>query len=170
MAARNLVETSVFAIIDYIKSNIATALNSIASERADNLVTTEAPANYYYYANVQVYQAPAIFVVPENIDFRKRELGANFIDAIIRTNVVAVVEDRDSKRLTTKAWRYQAALHQVLDQVEIDAGNNDVRIKIVITAATFSPIYTASGDLENPQGIFRQEIVLDVDVHHFEKT
>lgn len=166
-ATRHLIETAVDLVTDQIKANIGTALADIRVNRADNFVTMEPPRDYFIYPKAKGYRTPAVFVIGDRIDFLKERRGANHINAAIRLNVTVLIEDKDAERLTTKAYRYQAALHQVLDQVRLNSADNKATLTCVIQSAGFSPLYTnlADGD---PQAVFRKEVSLEMDVFQFE--
>jgi len=169
MSARHLAEISTTLLLDYIQNNIEAALGKVSIDRADNLVSLEKPKSYFYYSNIKGLQLPAIIAIAEDIDFRKKEKQANFINAIIRTNVVCLVEDIDTKKLQLKAWRYQAALHEILDQAEIENSAKTVKDIIVITSARFSPTYTESDNPNDGRSIFRKEALLELEINHYEK-
>jgi hypothetical protein len=99
------------------------------------------------------------------MNFQKAEMGANHITARGLVTVSIVVEDKDREKLTIKAWRYQAALHEILDQVILDV--TGAKIFLIVTDAVFSPIFTA-GKADGPTGVFRQEMALSVEAQHRE--
>lgn len=168
MTGRQLIETDIDLIETQIKSNIATALADVRTQRADPTVSTEPPNGYYIYEKSQAYRCPAVFIIGDRIDFKKLEKQANFIDAVSRINVTVLIEDKDAERLTIKAWRYQAALHEVLDQVQLTSADSRVKITIVVMNASFSPLYSLTQDPTAANAIFRKEVVLECDVHHYE--
>lgn len=165
MSARQLVETSSRLIRDCIKANIAAELAALRTDRSDNSVGTEIPQNYFFYENANVYRSPAIFIIADTMDFRKTEMGANHINARTLYKVSAVIEDRSEDYLTIKAWRYQAVLHEILDQTELEDTVENVKIVITVSEATFSPTFTTSGTQPNN---FRKEVLLNCEVYHFE--
>lgn len=164
MSARHLVETASTLIRDNIKANISTALGNIRTDRADAFVTTEIPQSYYFY-EAQGYRSPVVFIIADNINFRKEERGANFISATIRYNISVLIEDRTEPYLTTKAWRYQAALHEVLDQTQLADSGSKIKVITIVKRATFSPTFTKSG--ESP-ALFRKEVLLECDAEIYE--
>lgn len=168
--AQNLTETTVILIRDYLKANMAQALASIRTERADAQVTTEAPKNnnYFIAPRQAVYNAPGVFIISDRIDFRLGSKQANHINALVRVYVSVVVEDRDTTRLTIKAYRYQAALHQLLAQTSLTTATNDVKLIVKVTDATYSPEYTNAQKSGDPQGVFRKEVLLTCEVEHYE--
>lgn len=167
MSVRHLVETAVDLVKAKLQTELPAALNDIRINRADNLVTLEPPRDYYVYPKAMGYRTPAVFVIGDRIDFLKERRGANHINAAIRVNVTVLVEDKDAERITRKAYRYQAAIHQVLDQKRLFSADGDAALTVVIQSASYSPLYSnlAAGD---PQAVFRQEIALELDVFQFE--
>lgn len=165
---RHLVETAVDLIVGQLKTALPTALQDIRINRADNSVTMEPPRDYYIYPRSQGYRAPAVFVIGDRIEFLKDQKQANFIDATCRVNISVLVEDKDSERLMRKSYRYQAAIHQVLDQAVLQSADGQARMTVVIMNASFSGIYSnlKEGD---PQSVFRQEVALECDVQNYEQ-
>lgn len=167
MATRHLVETAVDLVTKQIRDNIGTALADIRVNRGDNKVTMEVPRDYFIYPRAKGYRTPAVFVIGDRIDFLKERRGANHINAAVRLNVTVLIEDKDAEKITTKAYRYQAALHQVLDQARLIPADNQAMLTAVIQSAGFSPLYSnlTEGD---PQAVFRKEVSLEIDVFQFE--
>jgi len=165
---RHLVETAVDSIVSKLKTDLPTALSGIRQNRGDNLVTMEPPRDYYIYPRAQGYRTPAVFVIGDRIDFLKAQRQANFISASCRVNISVLVEDKDAERLMRKSYRYQSAVHQVLDQQPLISADNQARMTVVIQNASFSAIYS-NVEPSNPQAVFRQEISLECDVYDFEQ-
>lgn len=167
MATRHLVETAVDAIKTKLEADLPAALTDVRINRGDNFVTMEPPRDYYIFEKAKGYRTPAVFIIGDRIDFLKERRGANHINAAIRVNVTVLVEDKDAERLTTKAYRYQAAMHQVLDQQRLQSADLEASLTLVIQSAGFSPLYSnlQPGD---PQAVYRKEIVLEIDVFQFE--
>ena len=165
--ARHLVETAVNLIQAKIKADIAGALSDIRINRGDALVTTEQPQSYFITESAQGFRAPAIFIIPEEMNM-SLDRGANHINAAIKINITVVVEDRDTTRLAIKAWRYQAALDQVLQLQSLTSADLAVTIKTKVDTALFGQIYTASQEAGNTQGVFRKEVSLSLTVEHYE--
>lgn len=165
--SRQLVEISVDAIIAKLKADLPTALADVRLNRADNLVTMESPRDYYIYPRAKGYRTPAVFVIGDRIDFQKDRKGANHVNAAVRINVSFLVEDKDAERLMRKSYRYQAAVHEVLDQAVLTSPDTSARMTLVIQNAAFSGLYS---NLEpgDPQAVYRQEISLEVDCFQFE--
>lgn len=165
--AENLTETTIILIRNYIKANISAALASVRTERADAYVTTEPPQSYFISETNAAYRCPAVFIIPEHINF-SLERGQNHINAKVRVNVSVVVEDRDTEHLAIKVWRYQAALHQILVETRLTTVSGDVTLVVKVADASFSSTYTAAQEAGNPQGAFRKEVALECDVEHWE--
>lgn len=167
--ARFLVETDVNLIIAQIKSAIPAALQSIRDDRADGKVTTIVPKLYYISDQNIGYQSPAVFVIADNLDFRLSG-GQNFIDALVRINVSVVVEDLNTDLLTIKAYRYQAALFDCLNQVSLTNEDQTVKLIIKVESATFSPVYTDAQKKGDAKEVFRKEVLLRLEVEHYEQV
>lgn len=165
MSSQKLVEIDSYLIRDYIKANIGAALAEVRTDRADSMVTTEVPANYFFFEKAQGYKAPCVFIICTDVDFRKDEMNANFVNAAFRYTVSVVIEDRAEDYLTVKAWRYQAALHKILDQTQLEDPSQSVKATLVVKNASFSPLFSNAGTA--PQ-VFRKEVALEIDVNHFE--
>jgi hypothetical protein len=165
---RHLIETAVDLITGKLKTDLPTALQDIRVNRADNLVTMEPPRDYYIYPKSLGYRTPAVFVIGDRIDFLKNEKQANFIDATCRVNISVLVEDKDAERLMRKSYRYQAAIHQVLDQAVLLSADQQAKMTVVIMNASFSGLYSTLKE-NDPQSVFRQEIALECDVQNYEQ-
>lgn len=165
MSVRFLGETTVRSIQAHIKANIATALADLRTERGDAKVSTEPPQSYFIYETAKGYKTPACFTILRDMNFQKAEMGANHITARASITVSILVEDKDREKLTIKAWRYQAALHELLDQTILDV--TGAKIFLIVTDAQFSPVFTADKST-GPQGVFRQEMALIVEAQHRE--
>lgn len=168
MATRHLIETAVDLIIDRLEADLPAALQAVRINRADNLVTMEPPRNYYIYPKSLGYRTPAVFVIGDRIDFLKDTKQANYINATCKVNVTVLVEDKDAERLMRKSYRYQAAIHQVLDQAVLQSADGEARMTVVVMNANYSGLYSTlkEGD---PQSLFRQEIALECDVQNYEQ-
>ena len=165
---RHLVESACDSIVTKLKADLPTALVNTRANRGDNLVTMEPPRDYFLYPKAQGYRAPVVFVIGDRIDFLKTQKGANHVNAAIRVNVTILVEDKDADRLVRKSYRYQAAMHQVLDQASLMTTDNQARLTVVVQNASFSGLYS-SGQPGSPQTVFRQEIALECDVFDYEQ-
>lgn len=169
MSTRHLTESAVNLIISTLKANIAAALADIRINRNDNTISMEVPKDYFIYPKAQGYKAPAVFVIGDNIDFRKRELGANHINCTIRVNLTVLVEDRDADRITKKAYRYQSALSEVLDQQGLTTADNEFKMWVVIQRAAYSPLYSNATDVGQTDAVYRKEVSLELDCYAVEQ-
>ena len=168
MASYKLTEISVDLIQTHLKTNIATALTDVRTDRADAKVTTEPPRSYFIFPRAKGYRLPAVFTIAEESDFRL-ETGPNFINALEKINVSVLIEDKDRGSLTIKAWRYQAALAKLLNNTALTNVGNTVKIVTKLVRNSFSPIYTNAADEESTAAVFRKEVVLELDVEHYEQ-
>lgn len=166
--SRRLVEVAVELIQSFIQANIATALADVRTDRADAYVSTEPPRDYFIYSPSKAYQTPAVFIIPQSIDFKK-DRGANHVNATARINVAVVVEDQLSDKLAIKAWRYQAALHELLDQKPLTTSDGAFKIVVVIKRAEFSEEYTESTKKGQPSAAWRKGVLLECETEIFEQ-
>lgn len=163
----NLTEITRNLILDELKATIATNLAAVRTDRGDAAVTTEPPNSYFIYAPAAAYRCPAIFVLVDNVDFRVDQKGANFTSALVKIRLAVLVEDKDLNNLTIKAERYQAAVHESINEKTLLAPDLQVKIFVKVVRATFSEVYTPGR--ETAQGMFRKEIQFDLDVEHYER-
>lgn len=170
MSAKNLTESTVNMLIQHIQSNIGPALAELRVERSDAKVTTEPPPNssYFIYEQAVVYRPPAVFVIADSLDMMK-SAGPNSIMALLKIRVSVVVEDVKMDNLTIKAWRYQDALFQVLDQAQLISTDESIKLIVIVQSATYSPAFTQDTDKRSERNTFRKEVVLECDVRHFEQ-
>lgn len=154
-------------VIDYIKANIAAQLNTVGAAVGAPQMSLENPAEYFIYPKPAAYRLPAVFVIVDQINFRIQEKQANFINARDKINVSIEVEDQDADTLTYKADRYLSALHQVLDEAQINSQDASLALKVIVYNARFSPLYMRT-EGTGEGGKFRKEIVLECEVEHVE--
>lgn len=174
--SRHLTEWTVNLVTEQIKNNIQGVLVGVNLVLGNNeplmgepLMSFEPPRDYYTYPKAMGYRTPAVFVIADRIDFQKREKAANYINANIRLNVSVLIEDKDADRITRKAYRYQSALHEVLDQVQLFSGDGALKITVVVQNAAFSPLYSNTDDPSAPGSVYRKEVSLELDCYAYEE-
>lgn len=167
MSVHYLAETSVREIETLIKANIVSVLAALRTDRGDAKVSTEPPQSYFIFEEAKGYRTPAVFIIARSIDFQKEAYGANHITAKIDVGVSVLVEDKEKDKLAVKAWRYQAALHEILDQSIIEVTGDKAKLFLIVKSADFSPVFTVDG-LKGSSGVFRKEVALTVEVQQRE--
>lgn len=170
--ARHLTEWAVDLVTATVEANIAAALADVNATLPPDApaLSYEAPRDYFIYPRAMGYRTPACFVIADRIDFQKREKGANHINANVRINLTVLIEDKDADKLTRKAYRYQSALHQLLDQVQLMSTDQAVKIVVVVQNAGFSALYSTTEDPNAPGAVYRKEVSLELDCYHFEQV
>lgn len=161
-------EVLVDSIIAYLRTNIEDALASVRSDRADARIATPKPVQYFVSEQTDPHQCPAVFVIPDNIDWQKEQKGANFAPGKTRINISVVCEDRVTETLTRMVYRYAAAVKTLADQTNLTSANNKVTMAVVVNRTSFSPLYTDAQKKGQTSGVFRKEVVLECDVFHYE--
>lgn len=169
MSTRHLVEICVRGVESLLKSDLPAALTDIRTNRNDNFVTMEPPRDYFVYPRAMGYRTPCVFIIGDRIDFQKALKGANHINASCRIMVTCLVEDKDAERIMIKSYRYQAAIHEVLDQIQFMSTDGQAKVTVIIQNATFSPLYSTATDPSDPQAVFRREIGLELDCQIYEQ-
>lgn len=166
-APYKLTEGMVDLVIAYIQANIGAALDLVAPSVTTILPSLEQPVEYFVYQKPQGYRTPAIFVIADDLDFKVQENKTNYIGAQSRMNVSVVVEDSDEEVLTRKAWRYQTALHNVLDEARLVSADSKLVNKVIVYHHRFSDLFF---DTKGPSNgaRFRKEVVLMCNVEHRE--
>lgn len=167
MSVKYLAEIAVREVESLIKAEISDVLAALRTERGDAKVSTEPPQSYFIYEEAKGYRTPAVFIIARNIDFQKDQYKANHITASIDVGVSVLVEDKDKDKLTIKAWRYQAALLEILDQKNIVVTGDKAKLFLIVKAADFSPVFTAE-TTKGSHGVFRKEVALTLDVQQRE--
>lgn len=163
-----LAEGAVRYMVDYIKANIGAALDNVSQNVGVPQVQLNNPLNYFIYEQPDAYQCPAVIVIMDDMDFKIEERKSNFVNAQDKINVSIVVEDQDQSLLTVKAWRYQSALHALLDGSTITSPDDAMVLKCFVYRARFSSVYARPEDTPSV-GAFRKEVLLECGVTHFEK-
>lgn len=161
--ARNAIEFCTDAIIDHLQTNLPFELNAIYADRPKD-VSLETPLEYYIYEKAIGYKTPAIFVVARDIDYRMG-IGANHVNALITMYVACVLEDRNHTILQQRIFRYQDALQKTLHRMAfVDTGNTQKNI-IKVVSASFSETEATHSTVES---IFRKEVLLTLEIEHYE--
>lgn len=168
MASLKLIEYTTNLLMTEIQAKIDAALQQVSTDRADNFVSLESPVSYFYFWNAQAYQAPAVFVIAEDFDMRLLDTGPNFVNALARMNVAVVVEDKDAYYVTVKAWRYQAALTKILHLAHMLSADQTVKLVAKVVRTTFSSLYPKDKSDQDPDEVFRKEVVVELEVEHYE--
>jgi len=168
MASYLLIEGATDLIEDHIKANVATALQTVRTDRADALVSTEPPQSYFRFPQSHSYRPPAVFIIGEDFDFRLAE-GPNHVHGMGRINVSVVVEDRNRQLLKTKAWRYQAALAKLLNNTTLTNLAQTVKIVTKLVRFSFYELEYNIKKRDTPEAAFREEVVLELEVEHYEQ-
>lgn len=174
---RNLTENATDMIVDYVRANIETALSAISAEKLTlpagkgNGIAIPKPREYFITSRVPdgyaALQAPSIFVVCDSVDFQKAR-GANFLDGTMKFGIAAIVEGQTLDFITRGAWRYQAALSQILDNLGLTSVDGSFRIKIIVQGAEFSEEYDNSSRTGNAAKSWRKGVLLKCDVEFYE--
>lgn len=169
MSAPKLAEGQVTLLISYIQTNIGAALDSVASGLGATRpnVSLENPKSYFIFERPQGYELPAVFVMLPDLDFRIKDMKANFINAEGKLAVVVWVEDQDEEKLTYKAWRYQSALYSVLDQADIVSSDQKLKLKPVVYHTEVSNTQEYATD-QGQGARFRKAVLLRCNVEHLE--
>ncbi len=165
--AAQLTERTRDLILTQIQNNIATELAAIRTSRADTLLNISLPQSYFIFDGAHTYQCPAIFVVVDSGEVPDEKTGTNYVSAIMKLYVSAVVEGLDAAELTRKCERYQAALFKILHQTNIVDASHNVKIYILCKRFRFSELYTKSRKADN-LGDMRKEVAIELEVEHWE--
>lgn len=158
-------------VIAAIKSNITAALAAVRTQRGDAYVTLEIPSSesYFRFERPLVYKAPAVIVICDA--FPPTEDSPNMVNAKARIFVSVVVEDKDKDRIVIKAYRYQAALMEILKGYTALSADNRVKITVKIENSVFTPRWSAiADDPKADASLFRKEVSLELLVFHRESA
>lgn len=166
--ARHDIEIAVDLITEQIQSQIQQALIDVAVARADGVVTMEPPRQYFNYIGARCDKPPSVFVVPQDVDYRK-DRGANFVYATATIFTAVVIEDKLKDLLAIKSWRYLAALLMVLDQIGLTSPDNQFSIKVIVRRSRFTEEFTDSTKPTNAAAMWRKGVELDLDVEFYEQ-
>lgn len=167
MGAYRGIEVTIDLVEQAIKSNIANALAQVRSQRNDPIVSTEVPKEYFQYEMAHGYRAPCVFTIAKSFDLRNDVMKANHLNAMAEVMVAVVVEDRLQRLLVHKAFRYQAALMQILHEVSLTNSDGSVRLFSRVQNCEFSGIINLK-DEKAADAVFRKEVSLRLQVEHIE--
>jgi len=164
--ALNWSEVTKELIIKQVKDNIDASLALVRVDRDDSDVQLTGFEDYFPYEPANLYRKPALYVVVEEMDLRKRQKKANFVSALVYVNASIVVEERTLDLLTKKVERYQAAVHNILDNQTLLNEAQTLKCHVLVTGASFSPVYTDTQDKDD--GKFIKEAIMKLEVEHYE--
>ncbi len=169
MSSVQLSERTRSLILIQIKTSIAAELAAIRIDRADNTVSTEPPPSqsYFIFDGAHTYQCPAIFCIVDSGEVPDQATGTNYVSAVMKVYVSAVVSAQTEASTTVKCERYQAALFKILHQTVILDSTNNVKIHIACRRFQFSQLYTKSRKSDN-MADFRKEVAIELEVKHWE--
>lgn len=165
MRGVNLAEIAVYMIRGKLQADLPAVLARIQDER-DFVVTLSKPAEYFISEKKQILKLPAIFLIPDSIDFQL-EKGPNHPNALINMRLTIVTEDRNEDHLTIQCYRYQSALYDILNGAQLTDTTSNQTIVIKVMQANFYPIYSAP-DENTTRGVFRKEVSLTLEINDFE--
>ena len=168
MSVRRLLEEDVNLVKDHLKSTLPTVLAALRVQRADAKVSTEPPAEYLTFEKAQGYRTPCVFILGETMDFRQQAMGANHVNASSTVNVTVVLEERNADLLQIKSYRYMAALHECLEQANLESSDNLVKIQVRVARAENSPLYSNAKDEQSATAVFRKEVTMVCEIEHYE--
>lgn len=169
--ARHLVEPATDMLVDYITANIQAALAAVRDDRnaVENLgIATPSFRESFVARGYTALQPPSLFVVCDDIDFKKELRGANFICATAHYTIAAISEGQTNEIVARATWRYQAALSQILDQTPLTNADGTFKITVIVRNADFSEEYDVSTQAGNPAKMWRKEVHLKCDVEMYE--
>jgi hypothetical protein len=164
--AAKLAEVSVYLVRSELQASLPAALALVQGQRGDFQVTLERPAEYFIAEKKQILRLPAIFLIPDNIDFHL-EKGPNHPNAILNMRLSIVTEDRNEDNLTIKSYRYQSAIYDVLNGAQLTDTSNNLTLIVKVMQVNFYPIYSAHDDT-TVKGVFRKEVSLTLEINYFE--
>lgn len=167
MTTRRLLESDVTLIEAHLKTALPGILTTLRLQRGDAAVTTEPPLTYLRYPKAVGYRLPAVFIISQAMDLQQQAKGGNYVTGLTTLNVSVLIEDQNADKLTTKAFRYAAALHEALEQTILSSTDQAVKIFIRVERIENSPLYADSAQEEKTR-FFRKEVVLYCKVEHTE--
>ncbi len=167
-----LIENATDMLGEYIVSNVGAVLASIRAQRnsEENLgIATPVFKDYFIAPKYSALQPPALFIICDDIDFKKEQRGANFIDATAHYTFAAVSEAQTVEQVARATWRYQAALAQLLDNLSLTTTDGAFRIKVIVKGADFNQEYDVSTEAGNTAKRWRKEVHLKCDVEFWQQ-
>lgn len=169
MPSLHLAETTINLIKVHLQANMTAALKQVWDDRPDHRSTMETPNDYFIYVPTHAYRRPAMILQCSDFDFRL-STGPNFINALAKVTVEAVVQDRDRESLTIKTWRYQCAMVHLLDNLELTNTDGSVKIICKVLKTPFSADGTIEDrDSSDPIAVFAKGVMVELDVEHYER-
>lgn len=167
MSVRKLSQGTINLLYDQISSAMPAALDAVVADSFMETVPKMSLENIkkiYVHPTGKALLVPAIFLLIEDFDFRIREMQANCVNAVAKVTASLVLEDQDERTLMYKSWRYESALHSVLDHVTMVSSDNKLKCVSVVYNVSPQPVV-----LLDKSGGFRKETVFKLNVDHIEQ-
>ena len=158
-------------ILDYVQSNINTALAAELAVFTDGITPLAAPEQYYDYEEAEPAQCPAFYILEDRIDYRLEAKGANHINAIAYFRCGMICEDFRAKELVHQVRRYANVLHSLLNERRLEytvSGTTYATDIIKIESTSFSDVFRKNAEANGSDGPFRKEFVHELQIEHYE--
>lgn len=173
MSSHILVEGAVKLIQGYIQDNIKSALIEVSADCGSPPIAVPLPKRVFTFTpGASPMELPCVIIEGVQGDFRLQK-GANFIDALWSINVAAVIEEKGGEILQYCAYRYQAALQKLLQGTHLYSAPTDTKKIHIVTKVErcrWSGQYTDAQKPNNDAGRFMKEVLLELEVEHYENS
>lgn len=168
----HLIESATDLILAELKAKIGPtleAMRSVANLEKNRGLPTPPFQEYFIARNIKAMRAPAVFVIADEIDFKK-DRGANFITATASFQIAAVVEAQIMEDAARICFRYQAALQKILDNASLTTADQALRIVCIVRTGKFTEEYDPSEKPGTTSAVWRKGVLLRVDVELYEAS
>ncbi len=166
----HLIEPSVDLILTLLKSRLPAELanvRAVANQTTNLGLATPPPKQFFWSKNLKALDPPTVYVIPQSIDFKK-DRGTNHVNATASFEVAVVCEAQTTQDVSRMCWRYQAALHKILDQARLTSADSALTLTCIPKGGEFGEEFDPSDKPGKASGVFRKGVLIRMDVEIYE--
>lgn len=161
-------ETAANLLIDYFKSNFNQYLSDADNEYDDGISLAPVDDTAIHISDkIETLTIPAVYFLFGVMAFNYTQ-DPNYLDATNSCVVVLTCEDEGADKLTRKAWRYGRVLYGTFNLIDFSDSDGRLKMRSVPKRLGYSDDRVA-GKLNGREGRFRKDVVLELDLMHYEK-
>lgn len=162
-------EKSADLIIEHIKSAFNLKLTELDNQYSDGISLEPLDDQHIYISDkFESLGMPACYVLFGTMAFNYTD-NPNYLDATNECVVVLTGMDVGADVLMRKMWRYGRVLYSTLNLVELKDADDRLLTKLVARRLGYSD-QKVSGQMPQMEQKFRQDLVLELDILHYEKN
>jgi hypothetical protein len=165
MSVKYTAEEATKVITKAIMDNFDEQAALVRADRGDDKVDIIKFKQTY---NTDLYKAtvaPSLFVMFDEFTYDSDRAQSNYVNAKAQGRVRVIIEGRNEQLLQLGVYRYEAILFAILNQANLTDGDKNYKLKTVVKRSSYSNLYIKK---DEPSGVFRREVLLEIDCFNFE--